>query len=98
MECDHEDIRQAFLNADLKKPIYMYPPPGIELLYPEMKPGTLWRLKKSLYGLHVAAKNWNEHINKFLIQQTGFTRSLADPCLYTRYKDGTIHGRIRMGR
>ena len=42
LECDHEDIRQVFLNAKLEKPIYMYPPPGMELLYPDMKPGTIW--------------------------------------------------------
>ena len=38
----------------------------------------VYRLKKALYGLKQAPRAWNEKIDAFF-QETGFTRSSADP-------------------
>jgi hypothetical protein len=79
------DISNAYLHADVTEEIYMKQPEGFE------KKGNngielVCKLKKSLYGLKQAARNWNEYLNKWLINH-GFTRSQVDPCLYTYSKD-----------
>ena len=42
------DVKNAFLNDDLEKEVYMELPPDFDL---ERKNGKVCRLKKSLYGL-----------------------------------------------
>ena len=41
----------------------------------------VYRLKKALYGLKQAPRAWNNKIDAFF-QDTGFSRSTADPQLY----------------
>jgi hypothetical protein len=44
--------------------------------------GKVLRLRKSIYGLKQANRNWNGLINSFLISQD-LKKSVADPCLYS---------------
>jgi hypothetical protein len=59
------DVDTAFLNADLEDniDIYVEPPPAMELLN-----GQVYKLQKSLYGLKQAPRDWNNNINKFLLE------------------------------
>lgn len=47
------------------------------------KPNLVCRLKRSLYGLKQASRQWNECFNEF-VQRLGFKRSANDLCLYIR--------------
>jgi hypothetical protein len=71
------DVETAFLNAELKEEIYCKLPPGYE------KPKTVWRLKKSLYGLKQSPREWNHNIDAYL-RCCKFKVLDADPCIYTR--------------
>lgn len=48
MHVHQVDVKAAYLNATLKKPVYMCPPKGD----PQLK-GVIWKVQKSLYGLPV---------------------------------------------
>ena len=70
------DVKSAFLNGVLDKPVYMLPPVGLEV-----KEGLICKLKKALYGLKEAPKCWYARLNSYLIG-IGFSRSTTDPCLF----------------
>lgn len=76
------DISTAYLNADIEEELYMMQPEGFVQYDSSGKP-LVCRMKKSLYGLRQAERNWNHTIDKWLIEQ-GFTKSQADPCLYIK--------------
>ena len=69
------DVETAFLNAALQEEIYCQLPPGYE------KPGRVWRLHKSLYGLKQSPREWNRNIDEYLCR-LGFTLLKTDPCIY----------------
>ena len=76
MECHVVDVNNAFTESFLKEKIYMKPPPGVEV-----KPGHVFQILRSLYGLKQAARDWNQKCTKALLDM-GFTQSKADPCLF----------------
>lgn len=76
------DFETAYLNGLLEEEIYMKPPPGL----PGVKPGMVWWLKKSLYGLKQAGRVWNDMLNAEL-KALGFQQCDSDFCVYT-YGDG----------
>ncbi len=53
----------------------MRPPPGVDLL-----PGQALLIRRSLYGLKQAARDWHERCVKEL-RKLGFEQTAADPCL-----------------
>jgi hypothetical protein len=71
------DIRQAYLQAELKDDLYMRIPPGLP-----PRPGYVCKLKRSLYGLKQAGREWANLFAQFLITW-GLVRSTIDICLYT---------------
>jgi hypothetical protein len=77
----HVDIKGAFLHAVLPEEIYMTLPPWIE----DGDQRTLVRLKKSLYGLKQAGREWYLTISKHLTGQMQFEQSKCDPCLFWSY-------------
>ena len=56
------DIKTAFLNGDLDETIYMRPPEG----FPTSEPGQVWKLRKSIYGLKQAARQWYKKLKEAL--------------------------------
>ena len=74
------DVKGAFLYGDLKELVYMEVPPtlpntdkdGNELVF---------RLRRSLYGLHQAPKVWETLLSETM-GKLGFNRFQADPCVY----------------
>ena len=73
------DVRQAYLQATLdpRHRIFMRVPPGV--ICP---PDSVCLLRRSLYGLKQAGREWSILFASFLVTW-GFKRSTIDPCMYT---------------
>lgn len=74
------DISQAFVQSnDLRETerYFIYPPPEAHA-----PPGTVWRLRKPLYGVAVAPAAWGETLREFILSY-GFTRTNYSDCYYT---------------
>ena len=72
----HSDIPQAFIQSDLdSKQSYMDLPKGISLRDTDGKLHTTVKLKRALYGLKQSPQLWSKALNKFFIQECGFTRA-----------------------
>lgn len=79
------DIRQAYLQATLSEDLYMMMPPSL----PEYDTDgckLVVKLRKSLYGLKQAGREWNQLLTKALLAW-GMVQSAIDPCLFT-YSSG----------
>ncbi|KAL2246003.1 UNVERIFIED_CONTAM: Retrovirus-related Pol polyprotein from transposon TNT 1-94 [Sesamum indicum] len=72
------DINNAFLHGYLDEEIYMQPPEGYEV-----PKGHVCRLKRSLYGLKQASRQWNQEFTSKL-ESYGFVQSKHDYCLFTK--------------
>jgi Reverse transcriptase (RNA-dependent DNA polymerase) len=70
------DAVTAFLQGELTEEIYMDQPEGFE-------DGTdrVCRLKKTIYGLKQAGREWNSKLDAALIRY-GLSKSKMDPCIY----------------
>lgn len=70
------DAVTAFLNGELKEEIYMSQPTRFD-------DGTtrVCKLKKSMYGLKQASRDWNRELNSVLVNY-GLNRNKADQCVY----------------
>jgi hypothetical protein len=68
------DVLSAFLNAEVKEELYVLLPDG-----------RIVKLKKSLYGLKQAGRNWYDLLSKELFA-LGFKRSIHDKCLFFSIK------------
>lgn len=77
LECTQFDIKNAFTESHIQETIYLAPPEGLPL-----KKGYALKVKRSLYGLKQAARNWNKMLRDYLLE-IGFEQSQADPCLFT---------------
>jgi len=82
------DIRQAYLQADLNENLYMHMPPGLPDSDSQGNK-LIVKLRKSLYGLRQAGREWADLLSEFLITW-GFHRSIIDICLYTYSDDGSL--------
>ncbi|GKE19047.1 ribonuclease H-like domain-containing protein [Tanacetum coccineum] len=78
------DVNNAFLYGDLEEVVYMKPPKGY---FPY--DNKVCRLKKSLYGLKQAHKQWNAKLTSTLIEN-GFSQSKTDYSLYTKLDKGVF--------
>lgn len=74
------DVKCAFLNGELKEPVFMKIPDGLNVSKDFVK-NNVCKLKRSLYGLRQAPKCWYEKLHSHLTY-IGFSRSQSDPCLY----------------
>ena len=75
------DISSAFTNGDLEEDIYMLQPEGFH----QGGPNKVCKLKKSLYGLKQAARQWNKKLHSVLLEM-GFTRLKSDASIYVYVK------------
>jgi hypothetical protein len=81
------DISQAFVQADPLDPdthYYVRPPKGHDC-----PPGTIWKLRKPLYGLACAPQAWSATLTRFL-QDYGFTQVNGSSTFFN-WTDGTSH-------
>ncbi|GKA65389.1 ribonuclease H-like domain-containing protein, partial [Tanacetum coccineum] len=73
------DIINAFLYGDLVKTVYMDLPEG----YYSPDDKRVCKLKKSIYGLKQAHRQWNAKLTQILIE-CGFKQSKSDYSLFTK--------------
>ena len=78
------DVKTAFLNGELDEEIYMQQPDGFVATGQE---SMMCRLKKSLYGLKKAPKQWHEKFDKTLTL-AGFVVNEGDKYVYYKYGGG----------
>ena len=68
------DVKTAFLNGDIGETIYMVQPENFELGNPKH---LVCRLKKSIYGLKQASRQWYRKFDK-VISSYGFEENTVD--------------------
>ncbi|CAI6004164.1 unnamed protein product [Closterium sp. NIES-65] len=74
------DFRTAFLQGSLHEEIWLRRPPGFTGSFP---PGTQWSLRRPVYGLRQAPREWHDTLRTTLAA-LGFAPSTADPSLFLR--------------
>lgn len=77
LELIQYDAVNAFVNARLKKDIFMRMPPGYR------KPGTILKLQKALYGLRESPLLWQKDLTATLTG-LGFDTVPHEPCCMTK--------------
>ena len=77
------DINNAFLDGTLDEEVYMVLPQG----YTAHDKGKVCKLKRSLYGLKQASRQWNKALKGFLLEE-GFSQSKRDYSLFVRDCEG----------
>ena len=80
------DVKTAFLHGDLEEELYMRQPEGF---IKEDRKNLVCRLKKSLYGLKQALRQWYKKFDSFMSSH-GFTRCQADHCCYFKKIDNNF--------
>jgi hypothetical protein len=78
------DVKTVFLNGDLEKNVYMAQPKGFVV---EGKEQIGYRLKKSIYRLKQASRQWYLKFDR-TIKNFGFKENNKDNCVYTKFKNG----------
>ncbi|CAI7861019.1 unnamed protein product, partial [Closterium sp. NIES-54] len=74
------DFSTAFLQGSLHEEIWLRRPPGFTGSFP---PGTQWSLRRPVYGLRQAPREWQDTLRTTLAA-LGFAPSTADPSLFLR--------------
>lgn len=62
---------------------------------PDVAPGSMVRICKTVYGLTDAPYQWNQHLDNAL-QQLGYRPSILDACIYMLHINGVLHGVIML--
>ncbi|CAI7833175.1 unnamed protein product [Closterium sp. NIES-53] len=74
------DFSTAFLQGSLHEEIWLHRPLGFTGTFP---PGTQWSLRRPVYGLRQAPREWHDTLRTTLAA-LGFAPSTADPSLFLR--------------
>ncbi|CAM9800095.1 unnamed protein product [Sphacelaria rigidula] len=72
----HFDVEQAFVHCELNDEMYMRLPSGLG-----GRSGTVVHLRKGLYGIRQATREWFGELGKTL-KSLGFDQILVDPYIY----------------
>lgn len=85
--CHTLDVKAAYLQGNaIDRDVYLKPPP-------EYFNGTLWKLKKTVYGLCDAARAWYLRVKEELLAMSAQMCSL-DQSLFSWYNCGVLEGII----
>nr|GEV28406.1 putative ribonuclease H-like domain-containing protein [Tanacetum cinerariifolium] len=80
------DVKSAFLYETIEEEVYVYQPPGFE--EPDY-PDKVYKVVKSLYGLHQAPRAWYETLANYLLEN-GFQKGKIDQTLFIKNQKGDI--------
>ncbi|KAJ0585764.1 putative RNA-directed DNA polymerase [Helianthus annuus] len=80
LELHQMDVKTAFLNEDLDEDVYMKQPEGFK---PEGQEQLVCKLKKSIYGLKQASRQWYLKFDEVMKKQ-GFMKNQVDQCTYLK--------------
>ncbi|GJS71251.1 putative ribonuclease H-like domain-containing protein [Tanacetum coccineum] len=81
------DVKSAFLYVKLEEEVYVCQPPGFE--DPHF-PDKVYKVEKTLYGLHQAPRAWYETLSTYLLDN-GLHRGQIDKTLFIkRHKDDIL--------
>ncbi|GJX91905.1 putative ribonuclease H-like domain-containing protein [Tanacetum coccineum] len=80
------DVNSAFLYGKIEEEVYVCQPPGFE--DPDY-PDKVYKVVKSMYGLHQAPRAWYETLANYLVGN-GFQRGKIDQTLFIKKKKGDI--------
>ena len=83
LELHQMDVKTAFLNGDLYEDVYMAQPEGFVM---KGKEHMGCHLKKSIYGLKQASRQWYLKFDQ-IIRQFGFKANKKDDCVYAKFKE-----------
>jgi len=74
------DVKSVFLNEYIDEEVYVSQPPGFE---DHKHPDHVFKLKKALYGLKEAPRQWYERLSSFLLSQ-GYERGKIDKTFFIK--------------
>jgi len=74
------DVKTAFLNENFEEDVYMDQPMGF---IEEGKEQMVCKLKKSIYGLKQASRQWYLKFNDTIVS-FGFKENIVDWCIYLK--------------
>lgn len=80
LELHQIDVKTTFLNGDLEEEVYMDQPEGFST---EGESQMVCKLKKSIYGLKQASRQWYIKFNT-IITSFGFKENTVDRCIYQK--------------
>ena len=80
LELHQMDVMTAFLNGDLEEEVYMDQPQAFETTGKE---SLVCKLKKSIYGLKQASRQWYLKFNNTILSY-GFVENTVDTCIYMK--------------
>ena len=80
LELHQMDVKIAFLNGDLCETVYMKQPEGFE---ENGKEHLVYELKKSIYGLKQASRQWYLKFDE-VITSLGFVENKVNHCIYLK--------------
>ncbi|GJU56178.1 putative ribonuclease H-like domain-containing protein [Tanacetum coccineum] len=80
------DVKSAFLYGKIEEEVYVCQPLGFE--GPDF-PDRVYKVKKALYGLHQAPRDWYETLSTYLLDN-GFQRGKINMTLFIKRDKGDI--------
>ena len=78
LKLEQLDVKTAFLHGDLDEEIFIEQPEGFKVKWKE---NMVCKLKKSLYRLKQAPRQWYKKFDSFMMSQE-YKMTFADPCVY----------------
>ena len=78
-------MKTVFLHGDLEEDLYKIQPEGFIVQGQE---NLVCKLKKSLYGLKQASRQWYKKFDSFM-HRIGFKRCEVDNCCYVKFSDNS---------
>nr|GEW30502.1 retrotransposon protein, putative, Ty1-copia subclass [Tanacetum cinerariifolium] len=80
------DVKTVFLNGHLSEEVYMVQPEGF--VNPKF-PNHVCKLKRSIYGLKQASRQWNKRFDD-KIKKFGFSQNRDEPCVYMKASESYV--------